>query len=53
MWSRVMPRAKDLHLEDRRLGSPGDLVFGGQDVPPMILFGSDQFIHVTRSEGFP
>ncbi len=44
-----MPKAKDVHLEERRLGEPGDLVFGGEDIPPMILFGSDQFIHVTGS----
>jgi 2-oxoglutarate ferredoxin oxidoreductase subunit alpha len=44
-----MPYAKDLELVDRRLGNPGDLVFGGEPVPPMIQFGSDQFIHVTGS----
>jgi len=45
----VMPKAKDVRREERRLGEPGDLVFGGEPVPPMILFGSDQFIHVTGS----
>jgi 2-oxoglutarate ferredoxin oxidoreductase subunit alpha len=44
-----MPHAKDVEVAERRLGKPGDLVFGGDDVPPMILFGSDQFIHVTGS----
>jgi len=44
-----MPMAGDVHVEERRLGAPGDLVFGGEPVPPMILFGSDQFIHVTGS----
>ncbi len=44
-----MPYAKDLEIVDRRLGQPGDLVFGGEPVPPMIQFGSDQFIHVTGS----
>ncbi len=44
-----MPRVRDVELEERKLGQPGDLVFGGEDVPPMILFGSDQFIHVTGS----
>jgi 2-oxoglutarate ferredoxin oxidoreductase subunit alpha len=45
----VMPMASDIHVEERRLGKPGDLVFGGETVPPMIQFGSDQFIHVTGS----
>jgi len=44
-----MPLAKDVEVVQRRLGEPGDLVFGGEPVPPMIQFGSDQFIHVTGS----
>ena len=44
-----MPFAKDVEVEQRRLGDPGDLVFGGEAVPPMIEFGRDQFIHVTGS----
>jgi 2-oxoglutarate ferredoxin oxidoreductase subunit alpha len=44
-----MPHAKDVEVVERRLGEPGDLVFGGEPVPPMILFGSDQFMHVTGS----
>ena len=44
-----MPFAKDLEVVERRLGEPGDLVFGGETIPPMIQFGSDQFIHVTGS----
>ena len=44
-----MPYTKDVEIVDRRLGEPGDLIFGGEPVPPMILFGSDQFIHVTGS----
>jgi 2-oxoglutarate ferredoxin oxidoreductase subunit alpha len=44
-----MPYAKDLEMVERRLGQPGDMVFGGEQVPPMIQFGSDQFIHVTGS----
>jgi len=45
----VMPHLRDLDIAARRLGKPGDLVFGGEAVPPMIEFGSDQFIHVTGS----
>ena len=44
-----MPHEKDVVVVQRRLGEPGDLVFGGEPVPPMIQFGSDQFIHVTGS----
>ena len=44
-----MPFAKDVETVERRLGDPGDLVFGGEAVPPMIEFGNDQFIHVTGS----
>ena len=44
-----MPHVKDVEVVQRRLGEPGDLVFGGEPVPPMIQFGSDQFIHVTGS----
>lgn len=45
----VMPHAKDLEVVERRHGEPGDLVFGGELVPPMIEFGRDQFVHVTGS----
>jgi 2-oxoglutarate ferredoxin oxidoreductase subunit alpha len=45
----VMPHAKDVELAKRRLGEPGDMVFGGELVPPMIEFGHGQFIHVTGS----
>jgi 2-oxoglutarate ferredoxin oxidoreductase subunit alpha len=44
-----MPHFKDVEVVKRRLGDPGDEVFGGEAVPPMIQFGSDQFIHVTGS----
>jgi 2-oxoglutarate ferredoxin oxidoreductase subunit alpha len=44
-----MPYIKDVEVAQRRLGEPGDMVFGGEPVPPMIQFGSDQFIHVTGS----
>jgi 2-oxoglutarate ferredoxin oxidoreductase subunit alpha len=44
-----MPYTKDVEIVERRIGEPGDLIFGGEPVPPMILFGSDQFIHVTGS----
>jgi 2-oxoglutarate ferredoxin oxidoreductase subunit alpha len=45
----MMPRRGDLEIVERRMGEPGDLVFGGEMVPPMIEFGRDQFVHVTGS----
>ena len=44
-----MPRTKEVDLVQRKIGQPGDMVFGGEPIPPMIEFGSDQFIHVTGS----
>jgi 2-oxoglutarate ferredoxin oxidoreductase subunit alpha len=49
----VMPDPEDVHVEERRHGKPGDMVFGGEPVPPMIEFGRDQFIHVTGSTHKP
>jgi 2-oxoglutarate ferredoxin oxidoreductase subunit alpha len=44
-----MPKPEDMEVVARRHGEPGDMVFGGEPVPPMIEFGRDQFVHVTGS----
>ena len=49
----IMPHIKDVEVAKRRMGEPGDMVFGGQPVPPMIEFGRDQFVHVTGSTHKP
>ncbi|MFH1573748.1 MAG: 2-oxoacid:acceptor oxidoreductase subunit alpha [Acidobacteriota bacterium] len=33
----------------RRRAAPGDLIFGGEAVPPMAQIGDDQFVHITGS----
>jgi 2-oxoglutarate ferredoxin oxidoreductase subunit alpha len=43
------PMYSDVEVYKRPQGSPGDLVFGGQTVPPMIEFGRGEFVHVTGS----
>ena len=44
-----LPMAKDIALEGRPMGSPGDAPFGGRPVPPMVGFGRGAAVHVTGS----
>jgi 2-oxoglutarate/2-oxoacid ferredoxin oxidoreductase subunit alpha len=36
-------------MAPRRRAAQGDLVFGGESVPPMAQIGDDQFVHITGS----
>jgi 2-oxoglutarate ferredoxin oxidoreductase subunit alpha len=45
----VFPHPSDVEPIVRRKGSAGDLVFGGEAVPPMLEFGDGCFVHVTGS----
>jgi 2-oxoglutarate ferredoxin oxidoreductase subunit alpha len=45
----VFPRPSEVEPIVRRRGQEGDLVFGGEAVPPMIEFGQGCFVHVTGS----
>ncbi|MBI4721687.1 MAG: 2-oxoacid:acceptor oxidoreductase subunit alpha [Candidatus Stahlbacteria bacterium] len=45
----VMPDPDKIELTGRRLAKPGELMFGGQLIPPMTEFGAGSFVHVTGS----
>ncbi|MFC1706019.1 2-oxoacid:acceptor oxidoreductase subunit alpha [Planctomycetota bacterium] len=45
----VFPDPQEVLLRKRRKASPSDLVFGGEEVPPMLEFGDGGFVHVTGS----
>ena len=45
----VLPRPENVEQAPRKKGAPGDLVFGGEAVPPMVEFGDGGFVHVTGS----
>jgi 2-oxoglutarate ferredoxin oxidoreductase subunit alpha len=45
----VLPDPSTVKRATRRKGKAGDLVFGGQEIPPMIEFGEGAFVHVTGS----
>jgi 2-oxoglutarate ferredoxin oxidoreductase subunit alpha len=45
----TMPELKDVKIRERRLVTGDELIFGGDDVPPMAEFGLGRFIHVTGS----
>ena len=45
----VMPDPNDINIKSRRLAENGELIFGGELIPPMIEFGKGTFSHVTGS----
>jgi 2-oxoglutarate ferredoxin oxidoreductase subunit alpha len=45
----VLPQPEAVEVRPRRIGAPGDLVFGGEMVPPIVEFGQGGFVHVTGS----
>jgi 2-oxoglutarate ferredoxin oxidoreductase subunit alpha len=45
----VVPGPETVERRPRKTGAPGDLVFGGEMVPPMVEFGQGGFVHVTGS----
>ncbi|MFH1313669.1 MAG: 2-oxoacid:acceptor oxidoreductase subunit alpha [Candidatus Eisenbacteria bacterium] len=45
----TMPRLEDVKIRERRMITGDELLFGGDDVPPMAEFGLGRFIHVTGS----
>lgn len=45
----VMPDPNDIDIKPRRLAQNGELIFGGELIPPMIEFGKGTFSHVTGS----
>jgi 2-oxoglutarate ferredoxin oxidoreductase subunit alpha len=45
----VYPHPDTVMLTARRQAAPGEAVFGGQTVPPMLEFGRGGFVHVTGS----
>lgn len=44
-----LPHPRDVKLTPRRKAKEGDLVFGGETIPPMMEFGEGGFVHVTGS----
>jgi len=47
------PRFEAARIPVRRRAAPGDLVFGGQTVPPMAQIGDGQDVHITGSTHKP
>lgn len=45
----TMPPIDTIKINERRLATGDELIFGGDDVPPMAEFGLGRFIHVTGS----
>lgn len=45
----VMPDPDKIKLTPRRFAKPGELMFGGEIIPPMTEFGRGAFVHVTGS----
>ncbi len=45
----VLPPPGTVERRERRKATPGDAVFGGAPVPPMLEFGDGGFVHVTGS----
>jgi 2-oxoglutarate ferredoxin oxidoreductase subunit alpha len=45
----TMPPLKDVKLRERKLVTGDEMIFGGDEVPPMAEFGQGRFIHVTGS----
>lgn len=45
----VFPHPSEVGRGQRRKAEPGEMVFGGQTVPPMLEFGDGRFVHVTGS----
>jgi 2-oxoglutarate ferredoxin oxidoreductase subunit alpha len=45
----IFPHPSEVKIEPRRQAEPGDLVFGGETVPPMMEFGRGGYVHVTGS----
>ncbi len=45
----VFPHPSDVERRPRPKAEPGELVFGGEAVPPMMELGEGEFVHVTGS----
>ena len=45
----VMPHHHKIQLTPRRMAVKGELIFGGQLIPPMVEYGQGTFVHVTGS----
>ncbi len=45
----LMPDPDQTVRTPRRIGKPGDVIFGGETVPPMAEFGIGSYVHVTGS----
>jgi 2-oxoglutarate ferredoxin oxidoreductase subunit alpha len=45
----TLPPFDDVSTVDRRIGDPDSLLFGGETIPPMSVFGQGRSIHVTGS----
>ena len=45
----ILPDPSTVHRRDRRKADEGELVFGGETIPPMMEFGDGGFVHVTGS----
>jgi len=45
----TMPQPKEVKIRERRLVTGDELIFGGEQIPPMAEFGQGRFVHITGS----
>jgi len=45
----TMPDPKKVKIQERKLATGDELIFGGEQIPPMAEFGHGQSIHITGS----
>jgi len=45
----ILPDPSTVHRRSRKKAGEGELVFGGETIPPMMEFGDGGFVHVTGS----
>jgi 2-oxoglutarate ferredoxin oxidoreductase subunit alpha len=45
----ILPDPSTVYRRERRKAGKGELVFGGETIPPMTEFGDGGFVHVTGS----
>ena len=45
----TMPHPDTVKIKERKLATGDELIFGGEQIPPMTEFGQGRFVHITGS----
>ena len=45
----TMPHPKMVKIKERKLATGDELIFGGEQIPPMAEFGQGRYVHITGS----